>query len=69
VTEAACHRAIPAYNRCGLLQRRLSQLGRCEWATLRWRLFTCAAVFSRAQGKATLKLALDGPAPRDRWVG
>jgi hypothetical protein len=28
--------------------------------TLRWRLFTRAAVFSRAQGKPTLKLAVRG---------
>ncbi len=51
-----------------LLQRRLGQLAKCELVTLRWRLFTRAAVFSRAQGKATLKLAVEGRAARDGWV-
>lgn len=67
-TEAACHLAITAYNLCALLQRRLGQLGRCELVTLRWRLFTRAAVFSRAQGKATLKLAVEGRSARDWWL-
>ena len=67
-TEAACHLAIAAYNLCVLLQRRLGQLGRCELVTLRWRLFTRAAVFSRAQGKATLKLAVHGKNARDWWL-
>jgi hypothetical protein len=67
-TEAACHLAITAYNLCVLLQRRLGQPGKCELVTLRWRLFTRAAVFSRAQGKATLKLAVEGRAARDWWV-
>jgi len=59
-TEAAYHLAITGYNLCVLLQRRLGQLAKCELITLRWRLFTRAAVFSRAQGKATLKLAVHG---------
>ena len=67
-TEAADHLAITAYNLCVLLQRRLGQLAKCELITLRWRLFTCAAVFSHAQGKATLKLAVRGPAARAWWV-
>jgi hypothetical protein len=67
-TEAADHLAITAYNLCVLLQRRLGQLAKCELLTLRWRLFTRAAVFSRAQGKPTLKLAVRGQAARDWWV-
>ena len=66
-TEAAYHLAITAYNLCVLLQRRLGQLAKCELITLRWRLFTRAAVFSRAQGKATLKLAVHGSKARDWW--
>jgi hypothetical protein len=67
-TEAAYHLAITAYNLCVLLQRRLGQLAQCELITLRWRLFTRAAVFSRAQGKPTLKLAVRGQAARAWWV-
>jgi hypothetical protein len=66
-TEAAYHLAITAYNLCVLLQRRLGQLAKCELITLRWRLFTRAAVFSQAQGKATLKLAVRGRQARDWW--
>jgi len=42
------------------LQRRLGQPQRAELTTLRWRLFFCAAVFSRVAGKSTLKLAVAG---------
>lgn len=66
-TEAMCQLAITGYNLCVLLQRRLGQLDKCELVTLRWRLFTRAAVFSRAQGKPTLKLAVSGKAARDWW--
>jgi hypothetical protein len=66
-TEAIYHLAITAYNLCVLLQRRLGQLDKCELVTLRWRLFTRAAVFSRAQGKPTLKLAVQGKEARDWW--
>jgi hypothetical protein len=66
-TEAMCHLAIAGYNLCVLLQRRLGQLDKCELVTLRWRLFTRAAVFSRAQGKPTLKLAVEGKAAREWW--
>lgn len=65
-TEAAYHLAITAYNLCVLLQRRLGQLHKCELMTLRWRLFTRAAVFSHAQGKPTLKLAVT-PVARTWW--
>jgi len=66
-TEAACHLAICAYNLCVGLQRRLDQPQRAELTTLRWRLFSCAAVFSRAAGKPTLKLAVATPQRRHWW--
>jgi len=67
-TEAACHLAITAYNLCVGLQRRLGQPHRAELGTLRRQLFTCAAVFSRAAGKPTLKLAVAGDKARDWWL-
>jgi Transposase DDE domain group 1 len=66
-TEAMHHLAIAAYNLCVLLQRRLGQLEKCELNTLRWRLFGRAAVWSRARGKPTLKLAVRGQAQRTWW--
>jgi len=66
-TEAACHLAICAYNLCVGLQRRLGQPQRAELTTLRWRLFSCAAVFSHAAGKPTLKLAVAAPQRRHWW--
>jgi hypothetical protein len=66
-TEAMHHLAIAAYNLCVLLQRRLGQLEKCELNTLRWRLFSRAAVWSRARGKPTLKLAVRGPENRSWW--
>jgi len=66
-TEAMHHLAIAAYNLCVLLQRRLGQLEKCELNTLRWRLFSRAAVWSRARGKPTLKLAVRGQAHRTWW--
>lgn len=66
-TEALHHLAIAAYNLCVLLQRRLGQLEKCELNTLRWRLFARAAVWSRAGGKPTLKLAVRGEANRNWW--
>jgi hypothetical protein len=66
-TEALHHLAIAAYNLCLLLQRRLGQLERCELGTLRWRLFARAAVWSRARGKPTLKLAVRGDEDRNWW--
>jgi hypothetical protein len=66
-TEALHHLAITAYNLCVLLQRRLGQLEKCELNTLRWRLFSRAAVWSRAGGKPTLKLAVQGEANRNWW--
>lgn len=66
-TEALHHLAIAAYNLCVLLQRRLGQLERCELGTLRWRLFGRAAVWSRARGKPTLRLAVRGTEERSWW--
>lgn len=66
-TEAMHQLAIAAYNLCVLLQRRLGQLEKCELNTLRWRLFGRAAVWSRAQGKPTLKLAVREEGPRAWW--
>ena len=66
-TEAMHHWAIAAYNLCVLLQRRLGQLEKCELNTLRWRLFGRAAVWSRARGKPTLKLAVRGEGNRNWW--
>ena len=66
-TEAMPYLAIAAYNLCVLLQRRLGQWEKCELNTLRWRLFGRAAVWSRAGGKATLKLAVRGEAARSWW--
>ena len=66
-TEAMHHLAIAAYNLCVLLQRRLGQLEKCELNTLRWRLFSRAAVWSRAKGKPTLKLAVAEPNFRSWW--
>jgi hypothetical protein len=66
-TEAMHHLAIAAYNLCVLLQRKLGQLEKCELNTLRWRLFRRAAVWSRARGKPTLKLAVRGEPARDWW--
>lgn len=67
-TEAMHHLAIAAYNLCVLLQRRLGQLEKCELNTLRWRLFGRAAVWSRARGKPTLKLAVRGAEARAWWL-
>ena len=66
-TEAMHHLAIAAYNLCVLLQRRLGQLEKCELNTLRWRLFSRAAVWSRARGKPTLKLAVHRQTHRHWW--
>lgn len=67
-TEAACHLAIAAYNLCVRLQRRLGQPHRAELGTIRRQLFTCAAVFSHAAGKPTLKLAVAGDKARTWWL-
>jgi Transposase DDE domain. len=65
-TEAACQLAILAYDLCVLFQRQLGLLEKVELATLRFRLFTRAAVFSHAKGDPTLKFAIP-KAQRDWW--
>jgi hypothetical protein len=67
-TQAVCHLAIWAYNLCVLLQRELGLLGKVELRTLRWRLFCRAGVWSWAQGRATLKLAVRGHEDRAWWL-
>lgn len=67
-TQAACHLAIWAYNLCVLLQRELGLLQKVQLQTLRWRLFCRAGVWSRAQGKPTLKLAIRGDEQRRWWL-
>jgi len=66
-TEAAHLLAILAHNLCVLLQRELGKLDKMELATLRMRLFLRAGVWSRAQGRATLRLAVP-PAWRAWWI-
>ena len=66
-TEAMHQLAIAAYNLCVLLQRRLGQLEKCELNTLRWKLFGRAAVWSWAQGKPTLKLAVREKEHQSWW--
>jgi hypothetical protein len=67
-TQAVCQLAIWAYNLCVLLQRELGLLEKIELRTLRWRLFCRAGVWSRAQGRPTLKLAVRGQPARDWWL-
>jgi hypothetical protein len=65
-TEAAHLLAILAHNLCVLLQRELGALEKMELATLRMRLFLRAGVWSRAQRRATLRLAVP-PSWRAWW--
>jgi hypothetical protein len=67
-TQAVCQLAIWAYNLCVLLQRDLGLLEKVQLQTLRWRLFCRAGVWSRAQGKPTLKLAVAGQKQRQWWI-
>jgi DNA-directed RNA polymerase subunit N (RpoN/RPB10) len=67
-TQAACQLAIWAYNLCVLLQRELGLLKKVQLQTLRWRLFCRAGVWSRAQGKPTLRLAVRGDKERNWWL-
>jgi hypothetical protein len=57
-TEAACSLAILAYNLVVLFQRQLGLTQRREARTVRWQIFRRAAVFSRAQGRSTLRFNL-----------
>jgi len=65
-TQAVCQLAIWAYNLCVLLQRELGLLDKVQLQTLRWRLFCRAGIWSRAQGRSTLKLAVQGE-PQQQW--
>jgi DNA-directed RNA polymerase subunit N (RpoN/RPB10) len=67
-TQAACQLAIWAYNLCVLLQRELGLLEKVQLQTLRWRLFCLAGVWSRGQGRPTLKLAVRGDKERNWWI-
>lgn len=67
-TQAVCQLAIWAYNLCVLLQRELGLQEKVQLQTLRWRLFCRAGVWSRAQGKPTLKLAVAGQKARQWWI-
>jgi len=67
-TQAVCQFAIWAYNLCVLLQRELGLLEKVQLQTLRWRLFCWAGVWSNAQGKPTLKLAVRGEQERSWWT-
>ena len=67
-TQAVCQLAIWAYNLCVLLQRELGLLQKVQLQTLRWRLFCRASVWSRAQGKPTLKLAVSRGQERFWWM-
>jgi hypothetical protein len=64
-TEATHMLAILSYNLCVLLQRELGKSEKGELATLRMKLFLRAGVWSQAQGRATLKLAV--PATMRTW--
>jgi hypothetical protein len=64
-TEAAHLLAIVAHNLVVLLQRELGKTEKGELATLRMKLFLRAGVWSRAQGQATLRLAV--PAAWRSW--
>jgi hypothetical protein len=52
---------------CVGLQRRLGQTQRAELATLRRGLFSCAAVFTHAARKPTLKLSAATQKRRQWW--
>jgi hypothetical protein len=64
-TEAALSLAVFAYNLCVLFCRHLGWLERVSIGTLRYRLFGCAGIISRAQNITTLKLGI--PPPHRAW--
>lgn len=65
-SEAALSMAIFTYNLCILFQRHLGWLDRVSAATLRFRLFVTAGIFSRTGGRNTIRLAV-APAQRGWW--
>jgi len=65
-TEAAGHLVIAAHNLVILFQRHLGLLERVQVSTLRYRLFTRAAVFSHPARRPTLKFSIPKN-QRDWW--
>ena len=65
-TEAALSLAVMTYNLAVLFGRHLGWLERVSIGTLRYRLFNCAGIISRAQGVITLKLGV-APSHRAWW--
>jgi len=64
-TEAALSLAVFAYNLVTLFCRHLGWLERMSILTLRYRLFSCAGIISRAHNRTTLKLGI--PPPKRTW--
>ncbi len=64
-TEAALSLAVFSYNLAVLFCRHLGWLERVSITTLRYRLFGCAGIISRAQNCTTLKLGI--PPPKRGW--
>ena len=57
--------AVFTYNLATLFCRHLGWLERVSVTTLRYRLFGCAGIISRAQNRTTLKLGI--PPPQRSW--
>ena len=64
-TEAALCLAALTYNLSVLFMRHLGWLDRVTIATLRYRLFQCAGIVSRGQGRVTVKLGV--PLSQHDW--
>lgn len=64
-TEAALGLAALSYNLSVLFLRHLGWLDRVTIATLRYRLFQCAGLISRGQGRVTVKLSV--PLSQREW--
>lgn len=64
-TEAALSLCVFTYNLATLFCRHLGWLERVSVSTLRYRLFGCAGILSRAQNRTTLKLGI--PPPHRSW--
>jgi hypothetical protein len=64
-TEAALSLAVFTCNLTVLFARHLGWLEHVSIGTLRYRLFGCAGIISRAQGVSTLKLGI--PPPQRAW--
>ena len=66
-TEAALSMVVMAYNLVELFERFLGWSQRYAVSSLRFHLFLCAGVISRAAGVTTIKLA-QGPQRRSWWM-